>query len=214
MSKHEQWDLKLSPAKCLLDHRRGTHADLALRLVTADLNKTRRHRITLLKLSLIAFNVICEQLGKDTIDVKGGTTREAVVKEWIRECLATGTSRLDDDALDLWVLCGKKFDMKEQEDKTAESILKNSAPGCKRYGLLGAPQVIEVYPPFWKLDTAPSRYLERLGGTKRNGENARAAVKPFDDAIWQELRQVEAVLRKAMSSEDTSRDADAYLALP
>ena len=140
MSKHEQWDLKLSPAKCLLHHRRGTHADLALRLVTADLNKTRRHRITLLKLSLIAFNVLCEQLGKDTLDVKGGTTREAVVKEWIRECVATGTSRLDDDALDLWLLCGKKFDMKEQEEKTAESILKNCAPGCKRYGLLGAPQ--------------------------------------------------------------------------
>ena len=68
MGKHEQWDLKVSPTRYLLDRRRGTHADLALRLVTADLNKTRRRRITLLKLSLIAFNVLSEHLGKDVKD--------------------------------------------------------------------------------------------------------------------------------------------------
>jgi len=38
-------------------------------------------------------------------------------------------------------------------------------------------------------------------------------VKPFEDAIWQELKQVEAALRKAMSTEDMSRDADDILAL-
>jgi len=69
MGKREQWDLKVSPARYLLDRRRGTHADLALRLVTADLNKTRRRRVTLLKLALIAFSVLCEQLGMDVMDV-------------------------------------------------------------------------------------------------------------------------------------------------
>ena len=79
--------------------------------------------------------------------------------------------------------------------------------------MLGAPQAIEVYPAFWKLTTAPARYLERLGGTKAHAEEARAALKPFEDVIWQELRQVEAALRTAMRSEDTSRDADAIFAL-
>jgi hypothetical protein len=210
MGKREQWDLKVSPARYLLDRRRGTHADLALRLVTADLNKTRRRRVTLLKLALIAFSVLCEQLGKDVMDVE---THEAVVRDWIRECIATVTSRLDDDAWDLWLLCGKDFDMKEQEQKTAESIIKNCVPRCKGYGLLGAPRVIEVYPPFWKLNMAPSRYLERLGGTKKHAQQARAAVKPFEDVIWQEIKQVEAALCKAMSSQDASRDGDAILGL-
>ena len=131
MRKHEQWDLKVSPAKCLLNHRRGTHADLARRLVTNDLSKTRRRKVTLLKLALIAFNVLCEQLGKDTIDVKGGTTREAVVKEWIRGCIATVTARLDNDALDLWLLCGKKFDMKDEESKTADRSLRTARRDAK-----------------------------------------------------------------------------------
>jgi hypothetical protein len=210
MGKHEQWDLKVSPTRYLLDRRRGTHADLARRLVTADLNKTHRRRIALLTLSLIAFNVLSEHLGKD---VKGGMTLEAVVKEWIRECIAAARSRLDDEALDLWLLCGNKFDVKEQEEKTAASMLKTCAPQCKRYGLLGAPTPIEVYPPFWKLTTTPSRYLERLGGTKTHAEEAKAALRPFEDVIWQELKQVEAALRKAITSEDTSRDGDAIFAL-
>jgi len=210
MSKDEQWNLKLSPATYLLHHRRGTHADLARRLLKTDLEKARQRRLTLLRLSLIAFNVLSEHLGRD---IKEGTTLGVVVKEWIRECVATQTSRLDNDALDLWLVCGAASDMKEQETKTVASILKTCAPRCKRYGLLGAPQVIEVYPPFWKLATAPSRYIERVGGPKAHVEEAKAAVKPFEDAIWQELKQVEGALRKAMSTEDMSRDADDILAL-
>jgi len=49
--------------------------------------------------------------------------------------------------------------------------------------------------------------------TKIVAEKARAALKPFEEAIWQELEQVEAALRKALSTEDTSRDADDILAL-
>ncbi|MGA2107758.1 MAG: hypothetical protein ABSH25_08935 [Syntrophorhabdales bacterium] len=210
MDQHEEWDLKMSPARYLLDRRRGTHADLAQRLVKTDLDKIRRRRLTLLRLSLIAFNVLSEQLGKD---IKEGTTLEAVVKEWIRECIANVTSRLDEEALDLWSLCGRQLGMKEQEEKTAASILKTCGSQCKRYGLLGTPQPIQVYPPFWKFSTAPSRYLERLGGTKAHAEEAKAAVKPFEDAIWQELKQVEAALRKAMGNEGTSTDADAILIL-
>ena len=80
MGEHEQWDLKMPPARYLLHHRRGGHGDLAQRLVKTDLDKIRRRRLTLLRLSLIAFNVLSEQLGKD---IKEGTTLEAVVKEWI-----------------------------------------------------------------------------------------------------------------------------------
>jgi hypothetical protein len=109
MDQHEEWDLKMSPARYLLDRRRGTHADLAQRLVKTDLDKIRRRRLTLLRLSLIAFNVLSEQLGKD---IKEGTTLEAVVKEWIRECIANVTSRLDEEALDLWSLCGRQLGMK------------------------------------------------------------------------------------------------------
>ena len=82
-----------------------------------------------------------------------------------------------------------------------------------KHGLLGAPKVLEMYPPFWTHKTAPSRYLERFGVTKIVAEKARAALKPFEEAIWQELEQVEAALRKALSTEDTSRDADDILAL-
>jgi hypothetical protein len=64
-----------------------------------------------------------------------------------------------------------------------------------------------------RLGRVPSRYLEMLGGTKAHAEEARAAVKPFEDAIFQELRRVEAALRKAMSTEDASRDAGVLLAL-
>jgi hypothetical protein len=208
MDYEERWDLRMSPARYLLDHRRGTHADLARRLVAPGLNKTHRRRMTLLRLCLVAFNVLCEQLGKNMVVVGGGVPLEAAAKEWIRECQADLTARLDGEALDLWLLCGSTSDAGEQETKTVASILKSCAPRYKRYGLLGAPQAIEVYPPFWKLTTVPARYLARLGGTKVHAEEARAAVKPFEDVIWQELMQVEAALRKAMSSEDASHDAD------
>jgi len=210
MDTREGWDLRMPPARYLLHHRRGTHGDLARRLVKADLDKARQRRLTLLRLSLIAFNVLCEQLGRD---MKGELTLEAVVKEWVRECIAHVTSRLDEEALDLWLLCGTTSDMKEQEKKMAASIMKSCTPKCRRYGLLGAPQAIDIYPPFWRLRTVPSRYLERHGGTKAHAEQARATVKPFEDAIWQELGQVEAALRAAISSEDTSRDGDAILTL-
>ena len=80
MDNDGQWDLRMPPARYLLHHRRGTHADLARQLVKTDLDKTRRRRLTLLKLSFIAFNVLSEHIGKD---MKGATTFEAVVKEWI-----------------------------------------------------------------------------------------------------------------------------------
>ena len=210
MGNDERWDLKMPPARYLLHHRRGGHGDLAQRLVKTDLDRIRRRRLTILRLSLIAFNVLCRQLGKD---MKEGTALETAAKEWIRECLASVTSRLDEETLDLWLLCGSVSAMRDQERKTAASIVKTCAPQYKRYGLLGAPQAIEVYPPFWKLRRVPSRYLEMLGGTKAHAEEARAAVKPFEDAIFQELRRVEAALRKAMSTEDTSSDADVLLAL-
>jgi hypothetical protein len=63
MNEHDPWELKLSPARYLLDHRVGTRADLARWLVANDLKGIHRRRITLLKLSLIAFNTLCEQLG-------------------------------------------------------------------------------------------------------------------------------------------------------
>jgi hypothetical protein len=210
MDAREEWDLKMSPARYLLHHRSGTHGDLARRLVKADLEKTRRRKITLLRLSLVACNVLCGHLGKD---MRGGTSLQTVVREWMRECTAHVTSRLDEEALDLWLLCGTSSDMKEQEKKTAASILKSCAPQCKGYGLLGAPQAIDVYPPVWRLRTVPSRYLERLGGTKARAEEAKAALRPFEDVIWRELKQVEAALRVAISSEDTSRDGDAILTL-
>jgi hypothetical protein len=213
MDRDEEWDLRLSPARYLLDHRAGTRADLARRLVTNDVKRVYRRRMTLLKLSLIAFNTLCEQLGKDALQATRWDTRESVVKEWIRGCAATVASRLPEDELSLWLMCGKEFDMTKEEEKTAESILRTQAKRGKKYGLLGAPKVLELYPPFWTYRTAPSRYLEMLGGTKKVAEKARAAVKPFEDAIWQELKQVEAALRKAMSTEDRSRDADDILAL-
>ena len=185
MDACEEWDLRMSPARYLLHHPRGTHADLARRLVKADLEKTCRRKITLLRLSLIAFTVLCRHLGKD---MRGGTSLQAVAKEWMRECIAHVTSRLDEEALDLWLLCGASSDLKEREKKTAASILKTCAPQCKGYGLLGAPQAIDVYPPFWRLRSVPSRYLERLGGTKARAEEAKAAVRPFEDAIWQEAQ--------------------------
>ena len=213
MNEHEQWELKLSPARYLLDHRVGTRADLARRLVANDLKGIYRRRITLLKLSLIAFNTLCEQLGKDALQATRWDTRESVVKEWINGCIAKVASRLPEDELSLWLMCGKEFDMRKEEAKTAESILMTCTKKGKKYGLLGAPQAIEVYPSFWKFATVPSRYLERLGGTKAHAEAARAAVRPFENAIWEELKQVEAALRTAMTSEDTSRDADAVFAL-
>ena len=213
MDTHEEWDLRTPPARYLLDHRVGTRADLARRLVANDLKGIQRRRMTLLKLSLIAFNTLCEQLGKDALQATRWDTRESVVKEWIRGCAATVASRLPEDELSLWLMCGKEFDMTKEEGKTAELILRTHAKRGKKYGLLGAPKVLELYPPFWTYRTAPSRYLEMLGGTKIAAEKARAAVKPFEDAIWQELKQVEAALRKAMSTEDRSRDADDILAL-
>ena len=161
MGNDEQWDLKMPPARYLLHHRRGGHGDLAQRLVKTDLDKTRRRRLTILRLSLIAFNVLCRQLGKD---MKEGTALETAANEWIRECLARVTSLLDEETLDLWLLCGSVSDMRDQERKTAAAIVKTCAPQYKRYGLLGAPQAIEVYPPFWKLRTVPSRYLEMTRG--------------------------------------------------
>ena len=213
MNEHDPWELKLSPARYLLDHRVGTRADLARRLVAHDLKGIHRRRITLLRLSLIAFNTLCEQLGKDALQATRWDTRESVVREWIRGCAATVVSRLPEDELSLWLMCGKEFNMTKEEEKTAESILRTHAKKGRKYGLLGAPKVLELYPPFWTYRTAPSRYLEMLGGTKKVAEKARAAVKPFEDAIWQELKQVEAALRKAMSTEDTSRDADDILVL-
>ena len=213
MNEHEQWELKLSPARYLLDHRLGTRADLARRLVAQDLKGIHRRRMTLLKLSLIAFNTLCEQLGKDALQATRWDTRESVVKEWINGSAAKVVSRLPEDELSLWLMCGKEFDMAKEEKKTAESILRTYAKRGKKYGLLGAPKVLELYPPFWTYRTAPARYLEMLGGTKKVAEKAKAAVKPFEDAMWQELKQVEAALRKAMSTEDRSRDADDILAL-
>jgi hypothetical protein len=213
MDEHDQWDLKLSPARYLLDHRAGTRADLARRLVANDLKGIRRRRITLLRLCLIAFNALCEQLGKDALQVTRWETRESMVKEWIRGCAAKVMSRLPEEELSLWLMGGKEFDMTKEEEKTAESILRACAKKGKQHGLLGAPKDLEVYPSFWTHKTAPSRYLEMLGGTRIVAEKARAALKPFEDAIWQELKQVEAALRKAMSTEDTSRDADDILAL-
>ena len=213
MNEHDLWDLRLSPARYLLDHRVGTRADLARRLVAHNLKGMRLRRITLLRLSLITFNILFEQLGKDAIQVARGETRESVVKEWINGSAAKVMSRLPEDELSLWLMCGKEFDITKEEKKTAESILRSCAKKGKKYGLLGTPKVLEVYPPFWTYKRAPSRYLEMLGGTKKVAEQARAALKPFEDAIWQELKQLEAALRKAMSTEDTSRDADDILAL-
>ena len=213
MDEHESWELKLSPANYLLDHRAGTRANLARRLVINDLKGIRRRRLTLLRLSLIAFNTLREQLGKDALQAARGETRESVVKEWINGCKAKVVSRLPEDELSLWLMCGKEFDMTKEEKKTAESILRTYAKKGKKYGLLGAPKDLEVYPPSWTHKTAPARYLEMIGGTKVFAEKALAAVKPFEDAIWQELNQVEAALRKAMSTEDTSHDADDTLAL-
>ncbi len=213
MNENELWDLKLSPARYLLDHRVGTRADLARRLVAHDLKGIRQRRITLLKLSLIAFNALCDQLGKDALQVRRGETRESVVREWINGCTARAVSRLPEDELSLWLMCGKEFDMTKEEKKTAEAILRTFAKKGKKYGLLGTPKALEVYPSFWTHRRVPSRYLEMLGGTKKVTEQARAALKPFEDAIWEELAQVDAALRKAMSMEDTSRDADDILAL-
>ena len=213
MNEHDPWELKLSPARYLLDHRVGTRADLARRLVANDLKGIHRRRMTLLKLSLIAFNTLCEQLGKDALQATRWDTRESVVKEWIKGCAAKVVSRLPEDELSLWLMCGKEFDMTKEEEKTAESILRSCAKKGRGYGRLGAPKVLEVYPSFWTHKRVPARYLEMLGGTKKVAEKARAAVKPFEDAIWQELKQVEAALRKAMSTEDRSRDADDILAL-
>ena len=42
MSKDEEWDLTVSPARYLLRTHHGTRVDLARRLVTADLNKEHR----------------------------------------------------------------------------------------------------------------------------------------------------------------------------
>ena len=67
MDRDEEWDLRLSPARYLLDHRAGTRADLARRLVTNDVKRVYRRRMMLLRLSLIAFNTLCEQLGKDAL---------------------------------------------------------------------------------------------------------------------------------------------------
>jgi len=213
MNEHDPWELKLSPARYLLDHRVGTRAGLARWLVANDLKGIHRRRITLLKLSLIAFNTLCEQLGKDALQATRWDTRESVVKEWINGCTAKVVSRLPEDDLSLWLMCGKEFDTTKEEKKTAESILRTYAKKGRGYGRLGAPKVLEVYPSFWTHKRVPARYLEMLGGTKKVAEKARAALKPFEDAIWQELKQVEAALRKAMSTEDTSRDADDILAL-
>ena len=213
MDVHDQWDLKLSPARYLLDHRVGTRADLARRLVAHDLKGIHRRRITLLKISLIAFNILCEQLGKDALQVARWERPESVVKEWAKGCAAKVMSRLPEDELSLWLMCGKEFDMTKEEEKTAESILRTHAKKGRGYGRLGAPKVLEVYPSFWTHKRVPARYLEMLGGTKKVAEKARATLKPFEDAIWQELKQVEVTLRKAMSTEDTSRDADDILAL-
>jgi len=213
MDVHDQWDLKLSPARYLLDHRVGTRADLARRLVAHDLKGIHRRRITLLKISLIAFNILCEQLGKDALQVARWERPESVVKEWVKGCAAKVMSRLPEDELSLWLMCGKEFDMTKEEEKTAESILRTHAKKGRGYGRLGAPKVLEVYPSFWTHKRVPARYLEMLGGTKKVAEKARATLKPFEDAIWQELKQVEVTLRKAMSTEDTSRDADDILAL-
>jgi hypothetical protein len=213
MNEHDLWDLRLSPARYLLDHRTGNRADLARRLVANDLKGMRRRRVTLLRLSLIAFNILSEQLGKDALQVARWERPESVVKEWVKGCAAKAVSRLPEDELSLWLMCGKEFDMTKEEEKTAESILRTYAKRGKKYGLFGAPKVLELYPPVWTHRTAPSRYLEILGGTKIAAEKARAALKPFEDAIWQELKQVESALRKAMSTEDTSRDADDILAL-
>ena len=51
MDTREGWDLRMPPARYLLHHRRGTHGDLARRLVKADLDKARQRRLTLLRLS-------------------------------------------------------------------------------------------------------------------------------------------------------------------
>ena len=127
MGNDEQWDLKMPPARYLLHHRRGGHGDLAQRLVKTDLDKTRRRRLTILRLSLIAFNVLCRQLGRD---MKEGTALETAAKEWIRECLASVTSRLGEETLDLWLLCGSVSAM-DQETKrrhrSSKPVLHNTS---------------------------------------------------------------------------------------
>ena len=125
MDTHEQWNLTLCPAKYLLHLRSGTHADLAWRLITSDLNKTRQRRLTLLKLTLVAFSALSEQFGRDMMDAKVGPY--ALAMEWITGCTAEVMSRLSDDALDLWHLCGKHFMMKEQEKRAGVSTLVASS---------------------------------------------------------------------------------------
>ena len=61
------------------------------------------------------------------------------MRDWIRECIAAATSRLDDDAWDLWLLCGKNFDMKEQEQKTAESMLKTLRSTMQKVTVFSVP---------------------------------------------------------------------------
>ena len=50
-------------------------------------------------------------------------------------------------------------------------------------------------------------------GDEKARRRSKGCLRPFEDVIWQEIKQVEAALRKAITSEDTSRDGDAIFAL-
>ena len=167
MNEHDPWKLKLSPARYLLDHRGGTRADLARRLVANDerdpsapdnASQTLPHRV----------QHTPRGTGKDALQVTRSETRESVVREWIKGVRRDGGVPSPEDELSLWLMCGKEFDMTKEEEKTAESVLRNCAKKGRGYGRLGAPKVLEVYPSFWTHRGDPRRPWRRSGGTRKS----------------------------------------------
>jgi hypothetical protein len=199
LAKRAAWTLRVKPDTYLASYPNGPHAPLARTIIAEWVEAYRQQFDDALTPALAAFHVLVEQLGEALHeDEEMYATLHQVCREWLRRCLPHMNNAILSVAFE-------KFE--QREASVCRQVVRRYSMRLSGYGALGPPRNIPTHPQFWRLKEDPKRYLRsRWEGGNGNAQNlhlARAALAPFEAAMWKELRQVERALSTALMDLDS-----------